>query len=137
MRNRNILVLLSVGLCLGPLSGCSVYMAAVGSQDPDVGKIHAGSSRGEVELQLGSPIKTTTCDTGRMDIYEYEIGNEPSAGRAAAHGVMDFLTLGIWELIGTPIEASQGETHTLTIWYDERDRVLSINQAPEPSADPG
>ena len=45
----------------------------------------------------------------RVDLYEYEIGNKPSAGRAIGHGVMDILTLGLWEIIGTPIEGFQGE----------------------------
>ncbi|HUX02751.1 MAG TPA: hypothetical protein VMY35_17450 [Phycisphaerae bacterium] len=117
---------------LCPSPGCSVYMAAVGSRDPDMGLVHRGATRGEIEMQLGSPIQTSDgADGGRVDVYEYEIGNEPSAGRAACHGVMDFLTLGIWELIGTPIEAAQGETYRATIWYDERDTVLSVNHSPD------
>jgi hypothetical protein len=39
---------------------------------------------------------------------------------------MDVLTLGIWEIVGTPIEAVQGETYHATISYDEADRVADI-----------
>jgi hypothetical protein len=56
-----------------------------------------------------------------VDIYEYEVGSEPSAGRAVAHGVMDVLTLGIWEIAGTPIEKYQA-----TVVYDDQDRVAEI-----------
>jgi len=116
------------------LVGCSVGMAMSGKKDPNLGAFRVGSTRGEAELQLGSPISTTTTTEGRrVDLYEYEIGNEPSAGRAIAHGVMDVLTLGIWEIIGTPIEGFQGTTHRLTVTYDQDDRVLAINQAVVPS----
>lgn len=57
---------------------------------------------------------------------KYQVGNEPSAGRAVAHGVMDVLTLGIWEIAGTPIEAIQGETYQATVAYDHQDRVTEI-----------
>jgi hypothetical protein len=33
------------------------------------------------------------------------VRNEPSAGRAIGHGVMDVLTLGLWEIVGTRLKA--------------------------------
>jgi hypothetical protein len=117
------------------LMGCSVGMAMSGKEEPNLGAFRVGSPRGEVEIQLGSPVSTVTNpDGGRTDIYEYELGNKPSAGRAAAHAAMDVLTLGIWEIVGTPIEAFQGETHRLMIVYDAQDRVVSMNRA-VPSAE--
>lgn len=115
------------------VAGCSVGMAMSGKKDPNLGAFRVGSTRGEVELQLGSPMSTTSTVEGRrVDLYEYEIGNEPSGGRAIAHGVMDVLTLGLWEIIGTPIEGFQGTKHRLTVTYDQEDRVLAINQAVVP-----
>ena len=55
------------------------------------------------------------------------ISFEPSAGRAIGHGVMDFLTFGVWEVIGTPIEGFQGERYQATITYDRDDKVLDIH----------
>lgn len=110
------------------ISGCSVGMAMSGKKDPNLGMVRVGSTRGEVELTLGSPVKSVTLDRGnRMDVYQYEIGNEPSSGRAIGHGLMDVLTLGLWEVIGTPIEAVQGEKYELTITYGKDDRVQKIN----------
>ena len=121
-----IATLLTVSICT-PTQACSVGMAMSGSENPDLGAIRVGASRGEVELHLGTAIKTTPLPDGRRaDVYQYEIGNEPSAGRAVGHGVMDVLTLGIWEIVGTPIEAVQGETYHATITYDEGDRVADI-----------
>jgi hypothetical protein len=94
------------------LSACSVGMAVSGDHNPDLGSVRSGASRGEIELHLGSPIKVSDVGNGlRAATYEYEVGNEPSAGRAVGHAVMDVLTLGIWEIVGTPIEAVQGDTH--------------------------
>ena len=110
------------------LAGCSVGMAMSGNNDPDIGAIRVGSTRGEVEMHLGSPVRSNASQgSARTDIYEYEIGNEPSAGRAVAHGVMDVLTFGIWEIAGTPIEAFQaGEKYEAVVTYDEQDRVGNI-----------
>jgi hypothetical protein len=36
------------------------------------------------------------------------------------------LTLGIWEIAGTPIEAVQGEKYEATVTYDQQDRVSNI-----------
>lgn len=118
--------------CLA-VTGCSVGMALSGKEEPNLGAIRKGCTRGQVELQLGSPVKSVTNTDGtRVDIYEYEIGNKPSAGRALGHGVMDVLTFGLWEVIGTPIEGFQGEKHRITITYDQNDCVLAINTAPVP-----
>jgi hypothetical protein len=77
-------------------TGCSVGMAMSGKEPPNLGAFHVGSSRGQVELQLGSPISSTTeADGTRTDLYEYELGNEPSAGRGVGHAAMDILTLGL------------------------------------------
>ncbi len=123
-----------VGFCfLFTIAGCSVVMAVSGKKDPNLGAFRVGSTRGEAELQLGSPIASVTTPEGnRTDIYEYELGNEPSAGRAIGHGVMDVLTLGLWEVVGTPIEGFTGSKHRITIVYGPDDRITSINQAPGP-----
>ena len=121
-----IVVMFSIVL----FSGCSVGMALSGKKDPNLGAIRTGTTRGEVELQLGSPVKSVTTQEGRrIDIYEYEIGNEPSAGRAVGHAALDVLTLGIWEIAGTPIEAFQGKKYEMTITYSKDDKVEAINSA--------
>ena len=108
------------------LSGCSVGMAMSGKRQPDLGAVRIGASRGEVELHLGAPIEISEKDGHRVDIYEYEVGNEPSAGRAIGHGVMDVLTLGIWEVVGSPIEGFQGEKKRVMVTYDSEDVVTKV-----------
>ena len=115
-----------------PLQGCSVGMAMSGKKQPELGAIRVGATRGEIELQLGSPVEIREEHGQRMDVYEYEIGNEPSAGRAIGHGIMDVLTLGLWEAVGTPIEGVQGEKKRLLITYDENDYVTKVGALPNP-----
>src|SRR5262245_8261647 len=47
------------GLLLA-LMGCSVGMALSGKEEPNLGAFRVGSPRGEVELQLGSPVSSVT-----------------------------------------------------------------------------
>ena len=108
------------------LQGCSVGMAMSGKKQPELGAVRVGATRGEIELHLGSPVEIAEVNGKRVDIYEYELGNEPSAGRAIGHGVMDILTLGIWEVVGSPIEGFQGEKKRLIITYNKDDIVESI-----------
>lgn len=119
------------GMCLG-MQGCSVGMAMSGHRQPELSVIRTGASRGEVELQLGQPVEILESNGMRIDVYEYELGNEKSAGRAVGHAVMDVLTLGLWEIAGTPIEGFQGEKRRLMITYDENDIVTKIGSAPAP-----
>ena len=39
---------------------------------------------------------------------------------------MDVLTLGLWEVVGSPIEGFQGEKKRLMITYNEDDTVETI-----------
>lgn len=129
MRRLTVLLLCSVFV-----SGCSVGMAMSGKKTPDLGVVKQGASRGEIELQLGPPISVTTLEDNHVsNIYEFEVGNDPSAGRAAGHAVMDVLTIGFWELIGTPIEGFQGETRYVQIEYDENDKIVAVKGSAPPT----
>lgn len=109
-------------------SGCSVGMAMSGKKAPDLGQVKVGATRGEVELQMGPPTQSHIDELGRrIDVYDYEVGNEPSPGRAVGHAVMDVLTLGIWEVVGTPVEGFTGEEFRLSVTYNEQDRVERVS----------
>ncbi len=119
-------ILLTLSLLL-LLSGCSVGMAMSGRANPNLTNVRAGASQAEIEIALGLPVEVTTNSKSETQyIYEYMIGDQPSGGRAVGHAIMDLLTLGGWELIGTPIEGFQGEKHRLSITYDENQTVKSM-----------
>jgi len=124
---RFCLLAIFVIQCSVLLPSCSVLMAMSGEREPDIGAIQIGSHRAEVEMQLGAPLVSNPREDGtRYDVYEYQIGNERSPGRAAFHGAMDVLTWGIWEFVGTPVEGFAGETRRIGVVYAEDDRVKSL-----------
>jgi hypothetical protein len=108
------------------LAGCSVGMALKGTPEPQLGSLAIGQNRSIVLLNLGQPAKTLVEPGKRIDIFHLERGNEPSTGRAVAHALADVLTYGAWEIIGTGVEAFQGEKFTLTVEYDGDDSVSRV-----------
>src|SRR5690625_1783627 len=123
-----ILMIILWGLTIPNLAGCSVGMAMSGKPDPNIGVLSKGQSRDIVLLNLGHA-NTATTQAGRVDVFNLERGNQKSVGRAAGHAVMDVLTLGIWEVVGTPIEAFAGDKFTVTIEYDQDDKVIKVSTA--------
>lgn len=53
-----------------------------------------------------------------IEVYDIEKGNEPSVGRAIAHRTLDLFSLGLWEVVGTPLEATAGEKNYLIVEYE-------------------
>ena len=125
---------LMVGLVLAStLGGCSIVMALSGHEDPNLQHLQVGSTRGEVEHQLGQPKESHPTSYGaQTDIYEYEINNEPSAARAVMYLLYDVFTIGFAEIVFTPAELSTGTTIRLPIYYGPDGLVAGINEtAPE------
>jgi len=129
-RNMKHLVQPILLLCLLlSMAGCSVVMALSGKKDPDLQAIHIGSTNADVEARLGPPVDSVSTSYGaRTAIYEYETGNEPSFTRAFVHLLYDFFTIGFWEIIGTPVEATRGEKRRLPIYYGPDGLVAGINE---------
>lgn len=115
------IVLLLAGLYL---TGCSVGMALSGEEEKDVSFLREGTPRGIVQANLGIP-DSTSKDT---DSYKICKGDKPSVGRAIGHGIMDLLTLGLWEVVGTPIEGvgEGNECRLVTVLYDENDKLAEV-----------
>ena len=130
-----ILGVLSLLMMLLPsLLGCSVFMAATGKEEPDVARDWIGTSRADVEAEFGTPAYVRTLEDGSCVCqYSFEVGNEPSAGRAVVHGVLDVFSAGLWELLATPVELEQGEYRQATITYDAEGRVREIRLIEPPS----
>ena len=109
------------------LPACSVRMAATGTEEPSLAMCRIGASITEIERELGAPVRSRDLASGGQEcIYEYELGNEPSPGRAAAHATLDVLSFGLWELIGTPYEAIGGSKYQLIVVYDAEGRATEI-----------
>lgn len=114
-------------LALASLSSCSVIMAAK-KEGVDVSQIQACRSRGQI---LATGIQPIECqrisDDEFLEVYQVQ-RPRGSAARAFMHGTLDVCTLGVWEAIGTPIEAciDQKEFYCLKITYDNCENIRKI-----------
>ena len=110
-------------------SGCSVGMALSGKREPQINDIQKGMGIDEVHLILRdyTPAVSDGDDGLRIEEYEIQLGNAPSGGRALGHAAMDVLTLGLWEVVGTPVEAVSSGTMNLRVTY--KDDVVTKVQA--------
>ncbi len=134
MKYLRLVVIVMLALSSFNLASCSVGMAMHGKEDVNLSSITVGQDRSIVIMHLGQPYRTFANENGRVDTYAVERGNAPSVGRAAGHAVMDLLTFGLWEIIGTPIEGFAGEEFTITIEYGSDDKIKSVATTPGKSA---
>jgi len=134
---KSALVVVATGLyVLLALAGCSVAMALHGTPEPNFKAFEVGSSRQQVEIQLGKPVASQPLGDGKKkDSYRFEIGNSPNGHRATMNFYIDLATIGLWELPGTIVEAMMGHDEETRIIYDANDRVLAIEgyTPPEPT----
>ncbi|MGL5350211.1 MAG: hypothetical protein ACRDA0_06585 [Cetobacterium sp.] len=70
--------------------------------------IKPGQNKAIVESQPLRPISTDVLPSGNMvSTYQYTMGSEPSAGRAAVYVLLDCMTFFISELVTMPIEMTK------------------------------
>lgn len=126
--NKKMMIL---GLLLSAtlmLNGCSAVMAAKGTKPTDITAIKKGDDSGTVAAKLGqAPVKKYKQGKYDYEVYEVLKGEAPSAGRAIAHGAMDVLTLGLWEVAGTPIEMNAKDKTYVLLKY-QNDRLISVEK---------
>lgn len=117
--------LLFVGIANG---GCSAVLALTSPSGPDRSIVCAGSCREAVEQHLGKPCRTEVGESGeRIDVYRYKGLPTTKGKRVAVHVIADILTMGLWELHGTMLEAvSRNDDNEVLIIYGEDDRVFKV-----------
>jgi hypothetical protein len=126
---QRILQLCCLALMAGSLMGCSVYMAANQPDKKDMGVLKAGTPRSAVLAELGTPVETITRSGAKVDLFTFTQGYSglEKGGRAVLHGAADVLTLGLWEVVGTPIEGyANGTKVSVEISYDREERVAKV-----------
>lgn len=109
-------------LCTALLfEGCSVMMAGKKQTRKDLSVIRIGGDRDDIVQVLGAPYMTTkTDDGGCKDIYKLVENAGTAETKTLAivgHTTMDVVTLGLWEIVGTPLEVATQEEATVFIMY--------------------
>ena len=111
-------------------TGCSVYMAAFQPGVKDVELLQVGTSREALIAEFGDPVASGVDGDGReYDKFSFTQGYSTGVkiGRAVFHAVADVLTHGLWEVLGTPLEATfDGEEITYEVTYDRNDKIAQI-----------
>lgn len=106
-------------------TGCSIYMAA-NKTGADIASVQKCSTRVQF-INLGAKIISSErlSDGNLVEIYQIK-AEQGSAVRAIMHGLLDLSTGFIWEIAGTPIEATMSKDQFITVkvTYGPGDTVL-------------
>lgn len=111
------------------MSGCSVFMAAKQPDAKNVELFKIGTPRSMLLAEFGLPMVSEIRNGKKIEIFKFVQGysSGAKAGRAVFHGVADVLTLGLWEVVGTPTEGVfNGNELVFEVSYDENDRIDQV-----------
>ncbi len=87
---------------------CAPVLAAKQDNYVHIEDVQPGEHKAIALSTFGPPIQNYVNHKGEScDIFKFRQGyrNSTKVARAVLHGTADFLTLGLWEIIGTPVEA--------------------------------
>lgn len=113
-------------IVLGMLSSCSVVMAAR-KEGVNIDKVQTCRTRGQL-LAYGVTVLTSEKLSSGELVEVYQVQKERgSATRALMHGALDVSTCGLWEVVGTPIEACDTkEYYVIKTYYDHNEYIKKI-----------
>lgn len=117
---------IAIALLSTSLIGCSVYKAS-DMQGASVEDISKCKDKG-CYLGLGSQILENRANTDGTTSVVYKVKRKNgNAGRAFAYGVADVFTLGLWEVIGTPLEGYVSDKDSI-VYEVTYDRLGGVNK---------
>jgi len=111
------------------LGGCSVYMAAHQPTKKDVSLFRVGTPRDALIAEFGVPVTSGVKDGKKYEIYRFTQGYTEGAktARALAEGTADVFTLGVSEVVTTPVESlADGNLMVYEVTYDSNDCVDQV-----------
>jgi len=113
------------------LTGCATEQALNQPTKKDLSVFTIGTERELVLLELGSPAETIQKDGVKYDLFSFVQGYSKGTriARATGHLLAEISTIGLWGLVGTPIEQSyNGKVLGYKVTYDKNDRVLKVEK---------
>jgi hypothetical protein len=109
--------------------GCSPVLAAKQPGRKDVGLLASGIPRNLIVAELGAPVSSERRGGQRVEVYSFVQGYRKGVrvARTIAHAAGDVATLGLWEVAGTPTEATlNGHRIAYEVTFDDTDRVERV-----------
>jgi hypothetical protein len=102
--------------------------------DPvDLSQFAPGQKRINVLAELGEPTASAPDAGSSCDIYKLFTRGPQAAGKgaiAAGEIVADIFTIGLAEVVFTPVEAAtKNSKHTVLFCYDEQAKLLSVKES--------
>ena len=110
------------------LSSCAVGMAASGGKSYNFNVLVPGADRSVVVAEFGTPALTDTDEAGRKyDVFSVREGSSGAARffRAFFYAITDIATLGLTEILWTPLEGGLGRGSDVQykVIYNKRNKV--------------
>ena len=127
-------IVVTTALLLGTahtILGCSVYMSASRSTYKDTSVIKIGAHRSVILKELGAPHASLRLENGGYkDIYKIDPDAHRAGSKGAAvawHVIADIFTIGLWEIVGTPLElAAQDKPVTFILKFDDKEKLVEM-----------
>ena len=130
MRKTTLLLLCTLALLL---QGCSAIMAGKKQTHKDLSVLRIGGNRDDIVAVLGGPYQTQRFEDGQIkDTYKLVEGapsEEWKTVEVVGNGVLAVGTLGLWEILGTPLQIASQQEATLFILYYGKDNKLKAYDA--------
>ena len=111
---------LKIIIMMALVSSCSVAMASK-KRGVDIETIMGCQSRAcFVALRDTQVVESNSWEEGEKVVFK-SLKPQGSTGRAVMHGLLDVVTLGIWEVAGTPIEGNKNDEEYLvyTVYFNQ------------------
>ena len=122
------LLLVTLALC-----ACSPVMEATRPDPVDLKSFVPGEPRISVMAEVGNPEATTPDGDNSCDIYKLYTHGPEAAGKgalAAGEIVADVFTLGLTEIIFTPVEAAtRNSKHAVIFCYGNDSKLVSVKES--------
>lgn len=129
VRFRNSVLAAICALASLNIAGCSIYMAAKQPSKKNLDVLNEGTPRSVVLAELGQPLASDTKDGKKVDVFKFTQGYSQGtkASRAMFHTAADVLTIGMWEVVGTPTEAIfNGDPMAYEVTYNADEKVEKV-----------
>ena len=122
-----------MGTTLNLMTGCAVKSAMDQPAKKDVSVFERGTPRYELIGEIGEPVDIKKNEDGTTtETYSFIQGYSKGVkgARAFGHAALDVMTIGLWEIIGSPTEAiASGTKVVVRVKYDKSklvDKVTAI-----------
>jgi len=115
-----------IGLVILTIGCTATQQAAAQPTLKDLSVLDPGTSRDIVIIELGAPAESIVEDGKRIDLYSFIQGYSRGTrtARVAGHATAEIMTLGLWSLVGTPIEQNNnGTIMGYKVYYTEDNMV--------------